>query len=341
MGHALDNTLQDIITRWKRMKGFSALWLPGTDHASIATEVKVVDKLRNEGIDKDEIGREGFLERAWEWKEEYGNRITNQLRKMGSSCDWSRERFTLDKGCSEAVKEVFIKLYERGLIYQGDYIVNWCPDCHTTLSDIEVEHEDHEGKFYHIKYPLKDSDEYIEIATTRPETMLGDTAVAVHPDDPRYADVVGREIILPLTERKIPVVADSYVDREFGTGAVKVTPAHDPNDWGIGERHNLDKINILSPEGKMINVPSRYQGLSIKETRKKVIEDLKTEGLFIKETPHLHQVGHCYRCNTRVEPYLSEQWFVRMQRMAEKALQAWEQEKIRFFPKRWENTYTH
>src|SRR6056297_97364 len=268
MGHALDNTLQDILTRWKRMQDYGTLWLPGTDHASIATEVKVVNKIREEGLEKDDVGREGFLDRAWEWKEEYGTRITNQLRKMGSSCDWSRERFTMDEGCSEAVKEVFIKLYEKDLIYQGDYIVNWCPDCHTTLSDIEVEHEEHEGKFYHIKYPLKDSDEYIEIATTRPETMLGDTAVAVHPDDERYQNLVGKKVVLPLMNREIPIIADEFVDSEFGTGMVKVTPAHDPNDFEMGERNNLQVIKVIDEDASMTEITGKYAGMDRYQCRK-------------------------------------------------------------------------
>jgi len=339
MGHALDNTLQDIITRWKRMKGHSALWLPGTDHASIATEVKVVDKLRNEGIDKDEIGREGFLKKAWEWKEEYGGRITNQLKKMGSSCDWSRERFTLDEGCSEAVTEVFIQLYEKGLIYQGDYIVNWCPSCHTTLSDVEVEHEEHKGKLYYMKYPIKDSDDFITVATTRPETMLGDSAIAVDPSDDRYKDLVGKTVILPLMGREIPIVADRFVDSEFGTGMVKVTPAHDPNDFEIGERNDLDLIKVIDEDAKMTEVTGKYAGMDRYDCRKKVIEDLKEEGLFIKTEEHEHSVGQCYRCDTVIEPLVSKQWFVKMEPLAKPAIEAVKNGDIKFIPERFSKVY--
>ncbi len=339
MGHALDNTLQDILTRWKRMQGYSALWLPGTDHASIATEVKVVNKIREEGMEKDDVGREGFLERAWEWKEEYGARITNQLRKMGSSCDWSRERFTMDKGCSRAVKEVFIKLYEEGLIYQGDYIVNWCPDCHTTLSDIEVEHEEKEGRFYHLKYPLKDSKVYIEIATTRPETMLGDTAVAVHPDDERYRHLIGKKVILPLMNREIPIIADEYVDSEFGTGMVKVTPAHDPNDFEMGERHNLEVIKVIDEDAKMTDITGKYAGMDRYECRKKVMNDLAEQGLVVKTEKHIHSVGQCYRCDTVIEPLVSKQWFVKMKPLAEPAIEAVKSGKIKFVPERFSKVY--
>src|SRR6056297_3746069 len=339
MGHALDNTLQDILTRWKTMKGFASLWLPGTDHASIATEVKVVDKLRNEGIDKDEIGREGFLEKAWEWKEEYGGRITNQLKKMGSSCDWSRERFTMDEGCSEAVKEVFIQLYEKGLIYQGDYIVNWCPSCHTTLSDVEVEHEEHEGKLYYIKYPIKDSDDYITVATTRPETMLGDTGIAVDPSDDRYKDLVGKTVILPLMNREIPIVADRFVDSEFGTGMVKVTPAHDPNDFEIGERNDLELIKVIDEDANMTELTGKYAGMDRYECREKVIEDLKDEGLFIKTEEHVHSVGQCYRCDTVIEPLVSKQWFVKMEPLARPAIEAVKNGDIKFIPERFSKVY--
>ncbi|ADQ14528.1 valine--tRNA ligase [Halanaerobium hydrogeniformans] len=340
MGHALDNTLQDILTRWKRMQGYRSLWLPGTDHASIATEVKVVDKLKDQGIEKDEIGREGFLEKAWEWKEEYGNRITNQLKKMGSSCDWSRERFTLDEGCSEAVEEVFIQLYNEGLIYQGDYIVNWCPSCHTTLSDIEVEHKETEGKFYHMKYPYKNKEGYITVATTRPETMLGDTAIAVHPSDERYKDLVGEKIIVPLVDREIKVVADEYVDSEFGTGMVKVTPAHDPNDFEIGRRNNLEVISVIDEDAKMTEAAGAdYSGLDRYEARKKVVADLDKENLLIKTEDHQHNVGECYRCDTVIEPLVSKQWFVKMQPLAEPAIEAVAEGDINFVPDRFSKVY--
>jgi len=339
MGHALDNTLQDILTRWKRMKGFASLWLPGTDHASIATEVKVVDKLRKEGIDKDELGREGFLDKAWEWKDEYGNRITNQLKKMGSSCDWSRERFTMDEGCSEAVKEVFIQLYEKGLIYQGDYIVNWCPSCHTTLSDVEVEHEEHEGKLYYIKYPIKDSDEFITVATTRPETMLGDTAIAVNPSDERYKDLVGETVILPLMEREIPVIADPFVDSGFGTGMVKVTPAHDPNDFDMGERNDLEVVKVIDEDANMTEVTGKYAGMDRYECREEVIKDLKEQDLLVKIDEHEHSVGQCYRCDTVIEPLVSKQWFVKMEPLAEPAIAAVKEGDIKFIPERFSKVY--
>ncbi len=339
MGHALDNTLQDILTRWKRMHGYRSLWLPGTDHASIATEVKVVDKLQSEGIEKDEVGREGFLEKAWEWKAEYGDRITNQLKKLGSSCDWSRERFTMDEGCSEAVKEVFIKLYEKELIYQGDYIVNWCPSCHTTLSDIEVEHEEKEGKFYHIKYPYKDREGFITVATTRPETMLGDTAIAVHPSDERYKDLIGEKVILPLMDREIEIIADEYVDSEFGTGMVKVTPAHDPNDFEIGRRHDLEIIKVIDEDANMSEAAGRYAGLDRYDCRKKVVEDLTELGLLIKTEEHVHNVGECYRCDTVIEPLVSKQWFVKMKPLAEPAIQAVKDGTIKFVPERFSKVY--
>ena len=339
MGHALDNTLQDILTRWKRMKGFSALWLPGTDHASIATEVKVVNKLREENIDKDKLGRGGFLEKAWEWKDEYGNRITNQLRKMGSSCDWSRERFTMDAGCSEAVKEVFIKLYNKGLIYQGDYIVNWCPSCQTTLSDVEVEHEEQEGKLFYIKYPLKNSQKYIEVATTRPETMLGDTAIAVNPSDDRYKDLIGKTAILPLMNREIPIIADPFVDSEFGTGMVKVTPAHDPNDFDMGERNDLEVIKVINEDAKMTDNTGKYKKMDRYECRQVVIEDLKELGLLTKIEEHTHSVGQCYRCDTVIEPLVSKQWFVKMRPLAEPAIEAVKKGDIKFIPERFSKVY--
>ena len=339
MGHALDNTLQDILTRWKRMKGFASLWLPGTDHASIATEVKVVNKLRNEGIDKDELGREGFLEKAWEWKDEYGNRITNQLKKMGSSCDWSRERFTMDEGCSKAVTEVFIQLYEKGLIYQGDYIVNWCPSCQTTLSDVEVEHEEHEGKLYYIKYPIKDSDDYITVATTRPETMLGDTAIAVNPSDERYKDLIGKTVILPLMEREIPVIADPFVDSDFGTGMVKVTPAHDPNDFDMGERNDLEVVKVIDEDANMTDITGKYAGMDRYECREEVIKDLDEENLLVKIDSHEHSVGQCYRCDTVIEPLVSKQWFVKMEPLAEPAIKAVKEGDIKFIPERFSKVY--
>lgn len=340
MGHALDNTLQDILTRWKRMQGYRSLWLPGTDHASIATEVKVVDKMREEGIEKEDMTREEFLKKAWEWKEEYGTRITNQLKKMGSSCDWSRERFTLDEGCSDAVEEVFIKLYQEGLIYQGDYIVNWCPSCHTTLSDIEVEHQETEGKFYHYKYPYKDREGHITIATTRPETMLGDTAIAVHPADERYKDLVGEKVIVPLVNREIEIIADEYVDREFGTGMVKVTPAHDPNDFEIGRRNDLEIVTVIDEDAKMTAAAGKdYAGLDRYQARKKVVEDLKAEGLLIKIDDHLHNVGQCYRCDTVIEPLISKQWFVKMKPLAEPAVKAVEESDINFVPDRFSKVY--
>ncbi|SFL43469.1 valine--tRNA ligase [Halanaerobium salsuginis] len=340
MGHALDNTLQDILTRWKRMQGYRTLWLPGTDHASIATEVKVVDKLRQAGINKDELTREQFLEKAWEWKAEYGNRITNQLKKMGSSCDWSRERFTLDEGCSEAVTEVFIRLYEEGLIYQGDYIVNWCPSCHTTLSDIEVEHQETAGKFYHFKYPYKNKDGHIIIATTRPETMLGDTAIAVHPADERYKDLIGEKVIVPLVNREIEIIADEYVDREFGTGMVKITPAHDPNDFEIGRRNNLETITVIDEDAKMTELAGAdYAGLDRYQARKKVVSAMKAAGLLAEIEDHQHNVGECYRCGTVIEPLISKQWFVKMKPLAEPAIKAVLDQDINFVPDRFSKVY--
>ncbi|MDI3548401.1 MAG: valyl-tRNA synthetase [Halanaerobiales bacterium] len=339
LGHALDNTLQDILTRWKRMQGYNTLWLPGTDHASIATEVKVVEKLREEGLEKDDLGREGFLERAWEWKQEYGGRITEQLRKMGSSCDWSRERFTMDEGCSRAVREVFVRLYEKGLIYQGDYIVNWCPDCHTTLSDIEVEHEEHASKIYYLRYPLKERDDYIVVATTRPETMLGDTAVAVNPDDERYRDLVGSTAILPLMNREIPIIADEYVDKEFGTGMVKVTPAHDPNDFEMGRRHDLEIIKVIDEDARMTGITGKYAGMDRYECREEVIRDLQKEGLLEKIEDYEHAVGQCYRCDTVIEPLVSKQWFVKMKPLAEPAIKAVKEGRTRFVPERFSKVY--
>ena len=339
LGHALDNTLQDIYTRYKRMQGFDTLWLPGTDHASIATEVKVANKLRNEGKEKSDVGREGFIEEAWNWKEEYGNQITNQLRKMGSSCDWSRERFTMDEGCNKAVREVFVELYDKGLIYQGDYIVNWCPDCHTTLSNVEVEHEEKEGKIYHFNYPFKDREGHITVATTRPETMLGDTAVAVDPDDERYEDLVGETVILPLMNREIPIIKDEYVDSEFGTGMVKVTPAHDPNDFEIGERHDLEIIKVIDEDANMTEKTKKYAGLDRYECREKVVKDLDDNGLLVKIEEHEHSVGQCYRCDTVIEPMISKQWFVKMEPLAKPAIKAVKDGKINFIPERFSKVY--
>ncbi|MFW5982172.1 MAG: valine--tRNA ligase [Halanaerobiaceae bacterium] len=339
LGHALDNTLQDILTRWKRMQGFNTLWLPGTDHASIATEVKVVNKMREDGLEKDDLGRDGFLEKAWEWKEEYGGRITRQLRKMGSSCDWSRERFTMDEGCSEAVKEVFVELYERGLIYQGDYIVNWCPDCHTTLSDVEVEHEDHSSHIWHLRYPLKDNEEYIVVATTRPETMLGDTAVAVNPHDDRYKDLIGKKVILPLMDREIPIIADEFVDKEFGTGMVKVTPAHDPNDFDMGQRHDLEVIKVIDEDANMTNAAGKYAGMDRYQCREAVVKELEEAGLLEGIEDYEHAVGQCYRCDTVIEPLVSKQWFVKMQPLAEPAIKAVKDGDIRFVPERFNKVY--
>ncbi|MFP4017121.1 MAG: valine--tRNA ligase [Halanaerobiales bacterium] len=339
LGHALDNTLQDILTRWKRMQGYNTLWLPGTDHASIATEVKVVNKMREDGLEKDDLGRDGFLEKAWEWKEEYGGRITRQLRKMGSSCDWSRERFTMDEGCSEAVKEVFVELYERGLIYQGDYIVNWCPDCHTTLSDVEVEHEDHSSHIWHLRYPLKDNEEYIVVATTRPETMLGDTAVAVNPHDDRYKDLIGKKVILPLMDREIPIIADEFVDKEFGTGMVKVTPAHDPNDFDMGQRHDLEVIKVIDEDANMTNAAGKYAGMDRYQCREAVVKELEEAGLLEGIEDYEHAVGQCYRCDTVIEPLVSKQWFVKMQPLAEPAIKAVKDGDIRFVPERFNKVY--
>ena len=342
MGHGLNNILQDVLIRYHRMNGRPALWVPGTDHAGIATQNIVEKKLRARGIERHELGREKFVEETWKVKEEHHAIIKKQLQKIGSSCDWSRERFTLDEGCSRAVREVFVGLYERGLVYKGNYLVNWCPSCGTALADDEVEHQEKNGKMYHYFYPLEDGSGKIEIATTRPETMLGDTAVAVNPEDDRYKDLVGKNVILPLTGRIIPIIADSYVSMEFGTGAVKITPAHDPNDWDIGNRHELEKINILTDNATLNdNVPEKYRGMDVKTARKAVIADLQEAGLYIKDVDHVHQVGQCYRCDTVVEPYLSKQWFVSMKGMAEKALKAWEKEEIVFYPKKWENTYKH
>ncbi|MGO9309018.1 MAG: valine--tRNA ligase [Spirochaetia bacterium] len=341
MGHGLNNSLQDIEIRYHRMIGDDTLWVPGTDHAGIATQHVVEKMLKKAGTSRTGIGREKFIEETWKVTREHHDIIVQQLKRLGSSCDWDRERFTLDEGLSKAVREVFVSLYEKGLVYRGFYLVNWCPSCRTAISDDEVEYVETKGKMYHYRYPLADGSGSVAIATTRPETMLGDTAVAVHPDDERYKALVGRMLTLPLTGREIPIIADAQIDREFGTGAVKVTPAHDPVDNEIGRRHSLKEINILTPDGKMNeNVPEAYRGLTVAKARARVVEDIKAAGLFIKEEDHVHQVGHCYRCNTVIEPFLSDQWFVKMRPLAEKALKAWEDGKIRFFPQRWENTYS-
>ncbi|WP_276619102.1 valine--tRNA ligase [Syntrophomonas wolfei] len=339
LGHALDNTLQDILTRWRRMQGYNALWLPGTDHAGIATQARVEEALAREGLNKYELNREKFLERVWEWKHLYGNRITQQLSLMGSSCDWSRERFTMDEGCSRAVREVFVNLYEKGLIYQGDYIINWCPRCHTAISDIEVEHEDSDGHLWHIRYPLEGEEEFIVVATTRPETMLGDTGVAVHPDDERYQHLIGKKILLPLMNRVIPVFADDYVDKEFGTGAVKVTPAHDPNDFDMGLRHGVEQIAVIDKYGFMNENAGPYQGLDRYACRRQVVKDLEAQGYLLKVEEHRHAVGHCQRCDTVIEPLVSTQWFVKMKPLAEPAIQKVLDGEIKFIPERFTRIY--
>ena len=339
MGHALDNTMQDIIIRFKRMQGFCALWLPGTDHASIATELKIVEKLKEEGLTKEELGREKFLERAWQWKEQYGGRIVEQLKSLGSSCDWKRERFTMDEKLSEAVIEVFVRLYEKGLIYRGERIINWCPCCLTSISDTEVEYEEQGGNFWHIRYPVKGSDEYVTIATTRPETMLGDTAVAVHPDDERYTHLIGKTVILPLMNREIPVIADTYVEMEFGTGVVKITPAHDPNDFEVGLRHDLPVIDIMNDDATMNKNAGIYEGLDRYQARKKVVEDLEKLGLLEKVEAHSHNVGTCYRCNTVIEPKASLQWFVKMKPLSIPAIEVVKNGATQFVPERFAKIY--
>ena len=341
MGHALDNTLQDILIRFKRMQGYNALWQPGTDHASIATEVKVINALKEEGIDKEDLGREGFLARTWEWKKEYGGRIVSQLKKLGSSADWDRERFTLDEGCSKAVEEVFIKLYEEGYIYRGSRIVNWCPVCQTSISDAEVAYEDQAGYFWHINYPIIGTDRSIEIATTRPETMLGDTAIAVHPDDERYQDLIGKKALLPIVNREIPIVADTYVDKEFGTGAVKITPAHDPNDFEVGLRHDLEEINIMNDDGTINENGGKFAGMDRYEARKAIVEQLEEEGYLVKIVPHEHNVGTHDRCHTTVEPMVKKQWFVRMEELAKPAIEAVKNGDLRFVPEHFDRTYLH
>ena len=342
MGHALDETMQDILIRFKRMEGYEALWQPGTDHAAIATEVKVIEKLKEQGIDKNEIGREEFLKYAWAWKEEYGGKIINQLKKLGASADWDRERFTMDEGCSKAVQEVFIKLYEKGYIYKGSRIINWCPVCQTSISDAEVEHEDQDGFFWHINYPVVGEEgQYIEIATTRPETLLGDTAVAVNPEDERYKHLVGKMLKLPLTDREIPVIADEYVDKEFGTGCVKITPAHDPNDFEVGKRHNLEEINIMNDDATINELGGKYAGMDRYEARKAMVEDLKEQGLLVKVVPHSHSVGTHDRCGTTVEPMIKPQWFVRMKEMAQAAIDTLKEGNLTFVPERFDKTYLH
>ena len=339
MGHAWDETLQDILIRWKRMQGYSALWLPGTDHASIATEAKIVEAMREEGITKEDLGREAFLERAWAWKDKFGGRILEQLKLLGSSCDWDRLRFTMDEGCSKAVRHVFVKLYEEGLIYRGERIINWCPHCKTAISDAEVIFEEQQGSFWHLRYPLADGSGYIQLATTRPETMLGDTAVAVHPEDERYKHLVGKNVILPLVNKEIPIVADEYVEMDFGTGVVKITPAHDPNDFEVGRRHNLPVINVMNEDGSINENGGKYAGLSGMEARKQIVKDLEESGYLIKVEPLKHNVGTCQRCHTVVEPRVSTQWFVKMEPLAKPAIDVVKDGTIRFIPERLEKTY--
>ena len=339
MGHALDETLQDILIRYKRMQGYAALWLPGTDHAAIATEAKIVAAMREEGLTKEGLGREAFMKRAWEWKEKYGGRIVEQLKKLGSSCDWERERFTMDDGCSKAVRETFVNYYEKGLIYRGERMVNWCPKCKTTLSDAEVEFEDQAGHFWHIRYPFADGSGYIELATTRPETLLGDTAVAVNPNDEKYKDVVGKMLILPLVNREIPVVADDYVEMDFGTGAVKITPAHDPNDFEVGKRHNLEVIDVLTDDAHIVDGYGKYSGLDRYEARKLIVKDLEEQGFLIKTEDYSHNVGTCYRCSTTIEPKVSTQWFVKMEPLAGPAIEAVKTGETKFVPERFDKIY--
>ena len=341
MGHALDETMQDILIRFKKMQGYNTLWQPGTDHASIATEVKIIEALKEEGIEKEDLGREKFLERAWKWKEEYGGTIVSQLKKLGSACDWDRERFTMDEGCSKAVEEVFIKLYEKGYIYKGSRIINWCPVCQTSISDAEVEHVDQAGHFWHIKYPVVGTDDYLEIATTRPETMLGDTAVAVHPDDERYTHLVGKMLKLPLCDRQIPIVADEYVDKEFGTGAVKITPAHDPNDFEVGRRHDLPVINVMNDDATINENGGRYEGMERYEARKAIVKDLEEQGYLVKIKEHEHNVGTHDRCKATIEPMVKPQWFVKMDELAKPAIEAVKNGDIKFVPERYTKTYLH
>lgn len=341
MGHALDETFQDILIRFRRMQGYSALWLPGTDHASIATEAKIVEALRAQGIDKNDLGRDEFLKRAWQWKDEYGGIITEQLKKLGCSCDWERERFTMDEGCSEAVKEVFVRLYDKGLIYRGERIINWCPHCKTSISEAEVEFDEKEGHFWHLRYPLTDGSGYVELATTRPETLLGDTAVAVHPDDERYQGFIGKTVTLPLVGREIPVVADTYVEMDFGTGVVKITPAHDPNDFEVGLRHNLPIITVMDDSAVMNNEAGKYKGMERYTARKAIVKDLEEQGFLVKIEPHQHNVGSCYRCSTVVEPRVSKQWFVKMKPLAEPAIECVKKGETKFVPERFDKVYFH
>lgn len=341
MGHALDNTLQDILIRYHRMAGYDTLWLPGTDHASIATEAKIVEAMKKEGLTKEDLGREKFLERAWDWKKQYGGRIIEQLKKLGSSCDWDRERFTLDEGCNKAVNEVFCKLYEKGLIYRGERIINWCPHCLTSISDAEVEYEEQAGHFWHLRYPFKDGSGYLELATTRPETLLGDTAVAVNPNDERYRDLVGKTLILPIVHREIPVIADEYVEMDFGTGVVKITPAHDPNDFEVGLRHNLEVINVLTDDAKITAAYPQYAGMDRYAARKAIVKDLQAEGALVEIEDYSHNVGTCYRCGTTVEPRVSKQWFVKMQPLAQPAIDAVKNGETKFVPRRFEKIYFH
>ncbi len=341
MGHALDETLQDILIRWKRMSGYCTLWLPGTDHAAIATESKIVEAMRKEGLTKEEIGRDAFMNRAWEWKAQYGGRIVEQLKKLGSSCDWERERFTMDEGCSDAVNEVFVKYYEKGLIYRGERMINWCPHCVTSLSDAEVTFEEQAGHFWHLRYPFSDGSGYVELATTRPETLLGDTAVAVNPNDPRYKDIIGKTLTLPLVGREIPVIADDYVETDFGTGVVKITPAHDPNDFEVGRRHGLEVINVMTDDAKITDDYPAYAGMDRYEARKKIVEDLEKGGFLVRTEDHVHNVGTCYRCGTTVEPRVSTQWFVKMQPLVQPAVDAVKEGKTRFVPERFDKIYFH
>jgi valyl-tRNA synthetase len=339
MGHALNNTLQDILARWQRMMGHEVLWQPGTDHAGIATQNVVEKQLAAEGRSRHDVGREAFIERVWQWREESGGQIINQLKRLGASCDWQRERFTMDEGLSRAVREVFVTLYEEGLIYRDNRLINWCPRCHTALSDLEVEHQDQKGQLWHLRYPVQGTDRFLTVATTRPETMLGDSAVAVHPEDERYADLVGKQVLLPLMDRPIPIIADAYVDREFGSGAVKITPAHDFNDFEIGRRHDLEFINILDESGVINANGGRYEGLDRDEARRRVLADLEAAGLLEKTEDHLNAVGECYRCKTVIEPYMSLQWYVKVQPLAEKAIEAVQTGKTRIIPQQWEKTY--
>lgn len=339
MGHALDNTMQDILTRFKRMQGYNALWQPGTDHASIATEVKIIEQLKKEGIDKKDLGREAFLEKAWEWKEEYGGRIISQLKKMGSSCDWERERFTMDEGCSEAVEEVFIRLFEKGLIYKGSRIINWCPVCKTSISDAEVEHEEQSGHFWHILYPITGTKEFLEVATTRPETMLGDVAVAVHPEDERYKALIGKTVMLPFLDKEIPIIADTYVEKDFGTGVVKITPAHDPNDFEVGKRHNLEQINVMNDDATINEKGGKFAGMDRYAARKQMVKELEEMGLLKKVEDHVHNVGIHDRCNTTVEPLIKQQWFVKMEELIKPAIEAVKGGEITFVPERFDKIY--